>query len=79
MKNIFKDNFAVYGNDLSSYAVKILVDQNNFEVVSGQTIKQNYTFWLLDHFNQTILNDNSSVLNILSENLTNYGPNTKKF
>ena len=72
MNNLsFVDNYADYGEDIASYAVRIHMQGLNEsqimidDVISGKNISKNIVFELKDYDNQTMVLDNSSVIKIL--------------
>lgn len=75
MNNLsFVDNYADYGEDIASYAVRIHMQGLNEsqimldDIISGKNISRNIVFELKDYDNQTMVLDNSSVVKILPTN-----------
>lgn len=81
-RNVFDNNFALYGENIASYPVKlsffnsstrILLDDssaiNISDLAPGQTIKQNLTVALEDHYGVIIKSDNTSFAEVLSTTL----------
>ena len=68
----FKNNSAIYGNDIASYPIKIALINTSSDniilnnVVSGQIYSPALEFRLVDHDGQTISTDNSSTIKVSS-------------
>jgi predicted outer membrane repeat protein len=72
----FIDNFAPYGFNVSSFPIAILASSSYLsQSVSGQPYLSPLVFSLIDHYNQTVISDNSTKagLTIYSANATVYG------
>ena len=84
--NTFIKNQAIYGRDIASYPVKIVMKDRNtddmslYNVGSGIKYEENITLALLDYDNQEIVSNNQDLININPVNFsqssilgTNYG------
>ena len=68
----FENNSALYGNNIASYPIKIVLKNSSSDdiilndVASGQTYSPELEFKLVDHDDQTISTDNSSIIKVSS-------------
>lgn len=64
-ENIFVNNSASYGNDLATSVVSLEYTKEVLNVIPGTKINQCLNFILKDYYNQTVVDDNTSVIALL--------------